>query len=81
MTSSAAESPTIEQITLNADDIQAAGTAVQHLEPKDPVEITRGNGMTVLTWHTNGTTGATIHDGQIVSDDEPSSDSEPEGSA
>jgi hypothetical protein len=74
--------PKIERITLNADDMRAAGEAVQHLDPKASVEIARsGNGGTILTWHTNGTTGAVIYEGRIISDDKSRSASEqPEGS-
>jgi hypothetical protein len=59
----------LEQIKITAADLQAAGQEVQdrHLDPKTSVEITRsGNGGTILTWHTNGTTGATIYDGKVI---------------
>jgi hypothetical protein len=54
---------TLEQIKISAADLRAASQAVQHLDPTISVEITRGNGMTVLAW---GTAGATIYDGKIV---------------
>jgi hypothetical protein len=61
---------TLEQIKITAADLQAAGQATQekNVDPTVLVEVTRGeNGMTIVMWHTNGTTGVMIHDGKIVS--------------
>jgi len=57
---------TTEQVTLNADDLAAAGRATQNLEPKTPVEISRTDQLVTLTWPSNGTTGTVIQDGGIV---------------
>jgi hypothetical protein len=60
----------LEQIRITAADLQAASQATQeqNVDPSVLVEVTRGqNGMTIVMWHTNGTTGAMIHNGKIVS--------------
>jgi hypothetical protein len=61
---------TTEQVTINAQDLRAAGQAVQDLPPKDPVELSRTDGLINLTWQSNGTTGVTIHEGRAFPSDE-----------
>jgi len=58
--------PTTEQVTINAQDLRAAGQAVKDLAPKMPVELSRTDGLINLTWETNGTTGTAIRDGQVI---------------
>jgi hypothetical protein len=60
----------LEQIRITARDLRAASQAVQTLDPTTPIEITRDTAGAILTWPSNGTTGAVIHDGQIVSQGE-----------